>query len=273
MSKSTDMEQSLAIERLFMEKNWEVMRTALSPFLDLRDVRDNATAQAEGYDYMGILKPECHPKSEGPFKPCATRLEFKADTNKPNNVCAEFLSQVHLNKKLLVAGWLLTSNANWLLYGFSQSRELLVVPMVAFRRYAIQKAMQASATSRFNSGPRYFSYCSLLPIEAILREVPGSRLFKLGVVEGEPKTTRIYAPLHELGALLAAFPGGVLNIGEGSPFEMETWPLALPHRTWRTAEGQKKLCQMLAQLRKNDISARKNEDAHRIEATLYAQRN
>ncbi len=273
MANNANMKEGLAVEALFEKQNMHILSAHLSPYMVLRDLRGNATAQAEGFDFTGTLTPELHPAGAGVFKPCVVRMEFKADTNQPVNVCAEYISQVHTKSHRLVPGWLLTSNANWLLYGFIQSRELLVVPMAGFRRYASQRAPTVKATSRFNSKPGYFTYCSLIPIDDIVREVAGAYLFKLGPVEGERTSHRTYSPLAHLGSLLATYPGGILGVGEGQPFDLESYPLGASYRLWQSPEGQKKLCQMLAQLRKNDISARKNEDAHRIEATLYAQMN
>lgn len=270
MAKSTNMKDGLAIEALFEKNNMPAVIQALAPYMTVRDLTDNAVAQAEGFDYLGTLTPELRAKLSSPHKPMVSRLELKADTNAPVNVCAEYLSQVHTRSKRLVPGWLLTSNANWLLYGFVKSRELLAVPMVGFRQYAAQRAPSAKATSRFNDKPGYFSYCSLIPLKDILRNVAGARLFKIGPVEGEAPSRRCYSALAELGPLIAAFPGGVVDFGKGGPFDLGEYPLSASHRQWMSEEGQKKLCQILAQLRKNDITDKKDVDAHQIEASLYA---
>lgn len=266
----SDMDEGLKVEARFLEHNEVIFKDALAPYMKVMDLRDNPTAQAEGFDYTGTLTRERHPSAEGTFKPCVCRIELKADTNESKNVCAEFLSQVHTKTPRLIPGWLLTSSANWLFYGFLRTREMLVVPMVAFRAYAARRANEVSATSRFNHKPRYFSYCSLLPLDDIIRDIPGAMLFKLGPVEGEALSrSRTYQPLAHLGPLLAAYPGGILNVGGTTPFDLASGPISVSHRAWQKAEGQKKLRQMLAQLKKKDISARKNPEAHQLENALY----
>lgn len=254
-----NMAKGRRVETSFLEQYEPRIREALSRYFDYATAHESHYWQTRGIDFFARHKT---------YVSLGIAGEYKADTNLRPNIVAEVISRAHYNyHQSLAPGWLLTSQASWLFYGFVSSAEMLVIPMVALRQYVIRNASGiASGMSCDNSGCQYVTYGYLLPIETVLESIPGSYWVKLDSANDKSvlPAKRQYDTLAELATMLSAFPCGMalnkstapegyLDIGEAGLDDTKS--------AWLAESGQKKLRRALAELKAIDVMAKSKKCA------------
>lgn len=254
-SIQANMAEGFQVEKEFLAKFEPLIWEALARYFEYTPARESTYWQARGIDFFARHKG---------YVSLGIKGEYKADRNLRSNIVAEVLSRAHYDRhQPLAPGWLLTSQANWLLYGFVRSAEMLVVPMVALRQYVICNGHAIErGTSCDNPEGSYMTYSYLLPLETVLSEIPGSYWVKLDPKNSESVLPwgRPYDTLAEMATMLSAFPGGLslkdvpdeeqgyLDIGEASLDDTKS--------AWHLELGQKKLRRVLAELKDIDVMAK-----------------
>lgn len=103
-------------------------------------------------------------------------VEFKFDTYTSGNMALEWVSMDRLNGEPRVTpGWLVTSQASWLCYFFVNTGEMVALRMSLLREWLVSAYARYKTTSVWNRD--YFSYCSLIPLNRLLLELPAEAWF------------------------------------------------------------------------------------------------
>lgn len=244
-----NMEVGLAVEARFARNNKLLLEAALSPYRGYEDVHDTAEAQAKGFDFnMAPLMNQWGPQQ-------LALGELKADTYATGNMVLEVISRAHYGtKKKLVPGYALSSQADWLFYGFEPSREVLVVPMadlLAWARQAI--ATFDRVTPKDNKDSAYVSFSYLIPVATILQKVSSAKWIKLGPapIRTVSPVARPYDAVESIGSWIDEHPTGFPRDLPDEPpslLSVDGVPFEEAKAYWASEAGQEKLRQILAQL-------------------------
>lgn len=149
-------------ERLGVEAVWLPKVPQLLPGCPLIDVTKDARYQPLGVDFF-VERPDSW----------NTGLEFKFDTYKSGNFAFEWVSQDRpssANAPAMKDGWMVTCQSGWLLYTFITTGDMFALDMGVLRQWLAQNYHRFGSTSVANK--TYFSYCSLVPMIALCRELP-----------------------------------------------------------------------------------------------------
>lgn len=150
--------------QLSVEEKWLRQVPSLLPGCSLKDVSKAKKFQPLGVDCLAYGTREL-----------PTGIEFKFDTYSSGNFALEWVSQDRPSSDRAPAwtnGWMATCQAGWLIYAFVNSGDLFILDMTALRAWLSKNYAQFPSTSVANK--RYFSYCSLVPIETLCQQLPKS---------------------------------------------------------------------------------------------------
>lgn len=249
----------LAVESRFLAHSWpKFLNLCQEQGLEFVDIRDNVQLRAAGYDFetkIAALK--------GAYPVFS---ELKVDQYLTGNLVAEVLSLCFERPAEITPGWTHTSRADWLLYAFSTTEEVLLVPMRAFREYVFKRASELSSCSKKNprkAGGSYASLSLLVPVRAVLRNVPGAIFVKLdpanfqSVLNPQPRGVPPH-PSHlpqyhtpaQFSRIFKSTLNGVYLSSSADSFAPAMCAEAVSRQQFSSEAGQKKLSQNLEQLLK-----------------------
>jgi hypothetical protein len=161
-SKIHSFQKSLSAEAQWLPKTKE-----LFPGCHLKEVAHLPEYQPLGVDFL--VKREAR---------LAAGLELKFDSYSSGNLALEWVSQDRPSSPgalPIKEGWMATCQAGWLAYALVSTGDLLLMEMATLRDWLSQNYHRFGSTSVANK--TYFSYCSLVPLNQLLRELPAEKCF------------------------------------------------------------------------------------------------
>lgn len=248
----------LAVESRFMLESWPTFVALCAEFgVTFKDIRDQPHLRPAGYDFEMTLTrlKNCHPVFG----------ELKVDQYLSGRMAFELLSVLLDQVGEVTPGWGYTTRADWLLYAFAASEEMLILPMRAAREFILGRAEGCQSLCMKNNRPHggsYASLCLLMPVRELLRNVRGAAILKLNPANhrtvlhplAKDETPRpehlptYHTPEQAYRLMSRTLSGIYLPQAPVSPYAPAMSAEAVSRAQFSSDAGQKKLLQVLEQL-------------------------